>query len=111
MASLIHKYMQPKTILTLVEGLRFIPLDWEDDLAIYTNQTVLLTPKKKKRFSNFPITASKDEAELSDDSTESKKIKRQLYNVPYIFSRVERKTHFIKIKEKVSKAIDSIMKN
>ena len=37
LASLIHELIEPKSILLLCDGLKFIPIDWDGDLAVYTN--------------------------------------------------------------------------
>ena len=50
LASLIHELLAPEYIIKMCEGMHFIPVDWQDKLAIYTGQLVEMPqdPKQKK---------------------------------------------------------------
>ena len=47
LGSLIHKHMEPRDINDLLDTFEFIPVNWEEDPAIFTDQ--LLPPKPKKK--------------------------------------------------------------
>ena len=37
LGSLLHKHMEPRVINEVVQTFDFIPVDWEEDPAIFTN--------------------------------------------------------------------------
>lgn len=49
LASLIHEFLQPVSIIMMCEGLDCIPVDWEDEHAIYTGQLIDMPIEKKER--------------------------------------------------------------
>ena len=107
LASLIHEFLDPVEIIHLCETFEFIPgIDWQYDLAIYTGKmiTMPIPGNKKDKGSNTNNLDDTDE-----DGTGFKKpvaVQRYLYNVPYLFSKVESRRIFDLIISRVTKAVE-----
>ena len=107
LANLMHKMLEPRAIQNIVMRYGFIPIDWIDDPAAFTD--IELPPmeqdkvkQKNRSESRESEKASNEESDSgssdgeddkddkeskdSKSSKEKKPVKQYLYNVPYIFS-------------------------
>ena len=101
LASLLHELMTGESIINLCEGFKFIPVDWIYDSAIFTNQIVKMpAPKKVKTGDNN--SSDEENAKKKQPAT----IQRYVYNVPYLFSKVDKEENLDKVMNRVTKNVD-----
>ena len=98
LASLIQKNFEPIIIQDLIAHMRYIPVDWVQDLGIFSD--IELPAKEKKPVEHDVVSKESEE-------TEEKQKRRYQFDVAYIFEKVETRVQLGKIIKSVTDEIES----